>query len=152
MPCSVFVARALRRYRGLDDVPAYAEVGQVGGEPSWWALAQIWDHSRPWSGIQAAEEIGGTVVRPLHVEPPMEAGWYKVQIWTFTPDGKVDPRAGSRGHDFLLQSRRDGRSFVYESDERAGYRRREMSIGERSDEHDRQFGGGCTYRIVRLPR
>jgi hypothetical protein len=140
-PCCTFVARALRRSRGLDDDPAYAEVGTVDGEASWWSRSQIWDADQPWSGVDAALELGGHLVEVLG------RGWTKVQVWTLVY-GHVDVSRGSRGHDFFVQVRTDGTQVIYESDEGKGYRRREMTLEERVREHADRFGGEVVWRGV----
>lgn len=145
-PCCTYVARVLRHSRDLDSAPPYAEVGTIDGEPSWWALANVWDASRPWDTIQAAEELGGRTV-----EVPERRAWHLVQAWTLVY-GEVDVAKGSRGHTFLLHCRQDGSHVVYESDESHGYRRREMTLDDRLSEHGRIFGGQVVHRLAVLPR
>jgi hypothetical protein len=146
LACSVLVARALRRSKGLDDTSAYAEVWKIDGRPSWWQLAQIGDPARPWSGVEAAVALGGRLL----VEAPERPGWYKVQVWTTVQGAVVLP--GSRGHDFFVQLRRDGSQVIWESDEGRGFRRREMTLEARIAEHSRIFGAPCDHHVVALWR
>lgn len=148
-PCCSFGGRALRLARGLEDVPAYGEVGQIDGDESWWFRINIWDHDDPWSSVGATQEVWpSALVEPNELR---RKRFHAVQCWTLV-GGVVDVQKGSKGHYFFVEKRKDGREIVYEMDEGYGFRRREMTLVARLHEHSEIFGGVVRSKVLVLKR
>ncbi len=106
MPCSVLVARVLRRLTG-DDSPRYFD----GSE--WWQDVNVWDPARPWSMIDAVEAMEPHLERtyPGRVEwngvlsyeeeLPTPQDWFAVQGWRELPDPELG--ISGSGHQVLLR-------------------------------------------------
>ena len=147
MPCSVLLARTLIQRARVEHDPIYAEMGGDPEGSSWWARANLWATSPDpvWGCVSAWQELCS---REVDRRSRPAGAWCIWQAWALD-------LAEPRGHLGLSKWQAwagwggTGEVLV-DSDVHHGFRDRAVTLEQRLDELQGQFGGTWEVRVVLL--